>query len=280
MRARLTSEALVGFRSLSVGPAVCAAAGMLLLFAAAFPYICVGHVLADEPWLARNNILTPLPMALLVVSAAIWLTAKLVPSRPFAWFGACLVICGLWAASCITGYLRLQAFGVKQLAIRAHVRELIRERHPAVIQFRDYVAVHGGIAYYPPLIWTAMAACCDQVPRTLIFDSRIAVPDQQARAADGTMQVAMGTLPLSSGDVTRIIDDTTTAYALTEIPRHGGQFLLAALPSATMANPEQVAIEYLRRRWAAPAAIDDWVKTRIEVKVIELEPIRTDAAAR
>jgi hypothetical protein len=269
-----------GVHSLSVRPAVCAGAGVVLLLAASFPYICVGQVLADDPWLARNNILTPLPMALLTVSMAVWLTAKIVPSRPTAWFGVCLAICGMWGASCVAGYLRLQAFGVKQLAIRAHMRELIKEHSPAVIQFRDYAPIKGGIAYYPPLIWTAMAACCDQEPQTLVFDSRIAVPDQQIRSQDGTTQIAMGTLALSAGDVQRIIEDTTAAYALNEIPRRGSQFLLAALPSAIMENPERLAMAYLRRHWGSNADVEEWIKQIVDVKVLEIEPIRTEPVAR
>jgi len=263
-----------------VGPALCGGAGLLLLIAASFPYICVGQSLSDEPWLARNNILTPLPMALLVVAAAVWTTSKLASNRPFVWFGVCLVVCGVWGASAILGYVRLQAFGVKQMAVRAHLRELIQERNPAVIQFRDYVAMRGGIAYYPPLIWTAMAACCDRAPCTLVVDTRIAVSDQQVRGADGTTQIILGTLQFSASDVDRIIEETTTPYALTGIPREGRQYLLAALPSATMANPEQVAVDYLRMRWGAPAKVDEWVKNIIEVKVVELEPIRAVASAR
>jgi len=269
-----------GVHGLSMRPTVCAAAGVVLLLAASFPYICVGQVLADEPWLARNNILTPLPLSLLAVSIAVLLAAKIAPSRPTVWFAGCLAICGLWGASSVAGYLRLQAFGVKQLAIRAHMRELIKERIPAVIQFRDYAAIKGGIPYYPPLIWTAMAACCDQSPKTLVFDSRIAVPDQQIRNQDGTTDIAMGTLQLSTGDVQRIIEDTTTAYALEEIPRRGGQLLLAALPSAIMENPERLAVEYLLRRWESKADVEDWVRKIVEVKVQEIEPIRTESAAR
>jgi hypothetical protein len=269
-----------GVEKLPVGPAFCAAAGVLLLLAASFPYVCVGQLLADDPWLARNNILTPLPMALLVVAAAVWVATKLAPNWLFAWFGICLLICCAWGASAVIGYVRLQAFGVKQMAIRAHLREFIQERSPAVIQFRDYVTMRGGIAYYPPLIWTTMAACCDQMPRTLVFDSRIAVPDQQVRGADGATQIVMGTLQLSGNDVDRIIEETTTPYALTGIPRHGRQILLAALPSATMTNPDHVALEYLRQRWLTPSTGDEWVKKSIEVKAIELEPIRADALAR
>lgn len=275
-----TFRVAVGLQSLPVRPAACAAAGVVLLLTASFPYVCVGQVLADEPWLARNNILTPLPMAIVTVSMAVWLTAKIVPSRPMAWFAVCLAICGMWGASCVAGYLRLQAFGVKQLAIRAHMRELIKERCPAVIQLRDYAPIKGGIAYYPPLIWTAMAACCDRAPQTLVFDSRIAVTDQQIRNQDGTTQITIGTLRLSAADVQRIIEDTTTAYALDEIPRSGRQFLLAALPSAMMENPERLAMEFLRRRWESSSDVEEWVKQIVEVKVQEIEPIRTESAAR
>lgn len=280
LRARPACGGLFDNQRLPVAPSVVAAAGFVLLFAASFPYICVGHVLADEPWLARNNILTPLPMALLVVAMAAWATAKIVPSRPTAWFAVCLAICGIWGASCVAGYVRLQAFGVKQLAIRAHMRELIKERSPTVIQFRDYAPIRGGIAYYPPLIWTAMAACCDRAPRTLVFDSRIAVPDQQVKNGDGSTQIVLGTLSLSAANVRQIIEDTTTPYALQEIPQGGSQFLLAALPTAKMASPERLALDYLRLRWESNADVEDWVKQVVEVKVLELEPIRAEPTAQ
>lgn len=266
--------------NLPVGPLFMATAGLVLLLAASFPYICVGQVLADDPWLARNNILTPLPIALLVVSIAIWMTAKVVPTRPTAWFGVCLAICAVWGISSIVGYMRLQAFGVKQLAIRGHLRELIEELNPAVIQFRDYAAIRGGIAYYPPVIWTALAACDDQMPRTLVFDSRIAVADQQIRSEDGSVQIAFGTLQLGAADVQRAIVDTTMAYALQQIPHHGRQFLLAALPTAKLGSPERLALDYLRRRWEGDADVEEWVKQTVDVKAIELEPIRAEPAAR
>lgn len=276
LTSRLHAAGLVGRRCVDADqwpPALAViAAALALLGAASFPYICVGQFLADDPWFGRNNILTPLPLSLLSVSAIAYGSRKLVPTRPQLWLSLCVALAAVWGSSSFLGYLRLQAFGVKQLSIRAHLRDAIATRAPAVIQLRDYVALPGGIPYYPPIVWTAMAACCDGVPRTLVLDSRVAAPDQKI-VEDGQERILMGGLMMTSDSVRQAIQQSTVPYALCDIPDRGPQTVLVVRSADLPWSAEAIAVRYLMALWWSPATSNEIVRDFLFAEVVELEPV-------
>jgi hypothetical protein len=248
------------------------AAALVLLGAASFPYVCVGQFLADDAWFGRNNILTPLPLSLLAVGTIAYGSRKAVPTRSRLWFALCVALAAVWGASSLLGYLRLQAFGVKQLSIRAHLRDVIETRAPAVIQLRDYAVMPDGIPYYPPIVWTAMAACCDGVPRTLILDSRVAAPDQQI-VEDGRKRTLMGVVMMTSDNVRQAIQQSTVPYAFGDIPDRGPQAVLAVRSTDSRWSSEAIAVRYLMGLWSSPAASSELVREFLTAEVVELEPV-------
>ncbi len=248
------------------------AAGVLLM-AASFPYICVGQVLADDAWLGRNNILTPLALSVLVVGLVIRVFSMWVPHKSWVWFFACVAICGAWGASSALGYARLQAFGVKQLAIRSRLQQAIASRSPAVIQLRDYAPLRGEIPYYPPLIWTAMAACCDRLPETLVLDTRPYVADSVITMPSGETGVKLGILELTARDVQMVIEQTTVEYAFSEIRRSGGQVVMTVQRPPDPRCEERIGIEYLKALWFGVDRGAGFVESFIDSRIVEIQPI-------
>lgn len=253
-------------------PYLCAAG--FLLVSASFPYIAVGQALADDAWLGRNNILTPLGLSFLVMGILIKLSDVAFPSTPKLWFAGVVVVCVAWAAASAVGYARLQAFGAKQLAIQGHLQRTIEDQSPAVIQLRDYASFQGGIPYYPPIIWTAMAACCDRLPKTLVFDSRPFAPDKIVQTSSGDTSVGVGVLKLNTQDVEALVRQSTVDYALSEIPRAGRHFLMTIRRPFDPRSEAELGFEYLKKRWLEADQGAAFIKSFLQSQVVEVERVR------
>jgi len=245
----------------------------ILLVSASFPYIAVGQVLADDAWLGRNNILTPLGLSLLITGILIKLATALFPSVPKLWLPGVFVVCITWAAASAVGYARLQAFGIKQASAQKHLRHLIHKQSPAVIQIRDYVTLRGGIPYYPQLIWTAMAACCDGSPGTLVFDSRPFVRDEITTDSTGQQLMKVGSMSLCSDDIEILIQQSTVSYALNDIPRTGRQFVMAFHRPNDSRSEERIGIDYLRKRWLGDSGGSGAIDSFVQAQIFELPPV-------
>jgi hypothetical protein len=246
----------------------------ILMVAASFPYICVGQFLAEDAWLARNNILAPLSLSFFVVGLLIWISRLLFPQQPTLWFFGCIAVCVVWGASSSLAYARLQTFGVKQLAIQRKLQAVIAERSPAVIQIRDYLPLRGGIAYYPQLIWTAMAACCDQLPKTLVFDSRPFVSDHAVTTPSGEAILKIGSVDLTSNDVQLLIHQSTVEYALSEIQHTGRQFVMTIQRPFDTRTEERLGLDYLKQRWFGSDCGSSFIESFVESQLLELQPVR------
>ena len=256
----------------SLTPYLCSAG--FLLVAASFPYIAVGQVLADDAWLGRNNILTPLGLSLLVTGILIKVCNVVFPSAPKLWFPGVVVVCVAWGAASAVGYARLQAFGAKQLAIQGHLQRAIDEQSPAVIQLRDYVSLRSGISYYPPIIWTALAACCDRLPKTLVFDSRPFAPDKIVQTSAGDPSLEVGVLNLNAQDVEALIRQSTVEYALGEIPRTGRHLLMTISRPFDPRSEARLGFEYLKSRWLEADQGAAFIQAFLQSQVVEVERVR------
>ena len=258
-----------------------AACGLLLFAAAAFPYVAVGQPVMAHGWWSRCGILFPLPIAMTVVGLLVAVNRTLAPTRPFVWIAPAATVAVLFVGSCWRNTLTMQAFGAKQAAIRRGLRDVIDARLPAVIQFRDYFPIVNTNDYYPPAIWTFLAAPRGSLPTTIVVETGGSVPrrqlagDESTINADGQPAVTMGRLSVTGAELEQLIETQTgMPYAMTRI-RRTGPHLLVGIGSTPNVGVDGLAIgaEYLRRRWLAPSTLDDYVTSLVEGVIESLPPI-------
>lgn len=255
--------------------------GVLLVAAAAFPYITVGQAIMSHGWWSRSCLLFPLPIAIVIVGLLALGNRAALPSRPLAWVAVAAGITVLFAGECWRNTLTMQAYGAKQAAIRRDLRELIATRSPAAIQLRDYFPIRGTNDFYPIAVWTFLAAPPDAPPTALVLETggsvpgRTSVGDDLVAGPDGKPVVRMGRLPISGAELERLIEtETGMPYAMQSIRREGPQLLVGVWP-AQPGNDHGPTIgrQYLWRRWFAPATLDDYVTSLTQARVETLDPI-------
>lgn len=234
--------------------------GILLLLAAAFPYIVVGQSLASEGWLTRNCILCPLPVAMMVIGLLMIATRFWRPAGRWAWIPGVAFVAALGIGGCIHNYLVYQAFGVKQLSIRAALDDSIRDANASVVQLRDHVLVPGTIPYYPPVIWTYLATGSSGAPTAFVIETAAMLPDAFQPGPDGSPRRLIPQIPLQPQAVDEAIIGTTMPYALERVPRTGPQIMAVVYPATDAADPADVGRRYLLLSWLAPRQAEDLVR--------------------
>ena len=234
--------------------------GTLLLLAAAFPYIAVGQSLASEGWLSRNCILCPLPVAMMVVGLLMIVTRFWQSADRWAWIPGVAFVAALGIGGCIHNYLVYQAFGVKQLSIRAALSDSIRDANASVVQLRDHVRIPGTIPYYPPVIWTYLATGSTGAPTAFVIETATMYPDVVQPGPDGSPQRLIPQLPLQPQTVDDAITGTTMPYALDRIPRTGPHLLAVVNPGTDVGAPAEVGRRYLLLSWLAPHQAEELVR--------------------
>jgi hypothetical protein len=257
------------------------ACGLVLLAAAAFPYITVGQAIMAHGWWSRSCVLFPLPIAMTVVGLLVAANRSLAATRPFAWLAAAAAIAVLFIGACWRNTLTMQAYGAKQAAIRRDLRELIDARSPAVIQLRDYFPIRYTNDFYPIAVWTFLAAPPDGLPTTFVLETggsvpgRTSVGDERTIGADGQPTFTMGRLPISGAELERLIEtETGMPYAMTSIRRTGPHLLVGIGPAPNVGDDgPTIGAEYLRRRWFAPGTLNDYVTSLTQARVESLPPI-------
>jgi len=258
-----------------------AGCGLLLMAAAAFPYITVGQAIMSHGWWSRSCLLFPLPIAMTIVGLLCLGTRAALPSRPLVWLAAVAAITVLFVGECWRNTLTMQAYGAKQAAIRRDLRELIDGRQPAAIQLRDYFPIRRTNDFYPIAVWTFLAAPPDRLPTALVLETggsvpgRTSVGDDLVTGPDGKPLIRMGRLPISGTELERLIEtETGMPYAMKDIRREGSQLLVGVWPAAP-GNDDGPTIgrQYLWRRWFAPATLDDYVTSLTQARVEPLDPI-------
>jgi len=234
--------------------------GTLLLLAAAFPYVVVGQSLASEGWLTRNCILCPLPIAMMVVGLLMIASNLWRSAGRCAWLPGVAFVATLGIGGCIHNYLVYQAFGVKQLSIRAALADSIRDANAAVVQLRDHVLVPGTIPYYPPVIWTYLATGSSGTPSTFVIETATMLPDAFQPGPDGSPRRLIPQIPLQPRAVDEAITGTTMPYALERIPRTGAHLLAVVTPGPNAQDPADVGRRYLLLSWLDPRRAEDLVR--------------------
>jgi hypothetical protein len=255
--------------------------GLLLMAAAAFPYITVGQAIMSHGWWSRSCLLFPLPIAMTIVGLLSLGNRVALPARPLAWLAVAAAIAVLFVGESWRNTLTMQAYGAKQAAIRRDLRELVDGRQPAAIQLRDYFPIRRTNDFYPIAVWTFLAATPSRLPTALVLETggsvpgRTSVGDDLVAGPDGKPTIRMGRLPISGTELERLIEtETGMPYAMREIRREGPQLLVGIWPAAP-GNDDGPTIgrQYLWRRWFAPATLDDYVTSLTQARVETLEPI-------
>lgn len=251
------------------------ACGLVLLLTAAFPYIVVGQSLAASGWQSRNCILCPLPLALIATGLLIWANVRFLPARPHAWLSAvfCLVILSIGCLG--RGYLTLQGFGAKQWSILARLQDP-EHGHASVVQLRDYWRLPGTIDYYPPVIWTFLAAHGGRSPETFVFETATLCPDVRQVDALGRVMSAVPRIDVNRAVVDRMIDETTLAYALEAIPRDGRHLLLMVMPVNQAETPLALGLRYLWRKWLRPHGLADFLRGLTTEQAVDLGKVAAE----
>ena len=234
--------------------------GTFLLLAAAFPYIVVGQSLASEGWLTRNCILCPLPVAMMVVGLLMMAATRWRSASRWAWVPGVAFVATLGSGGCIHNYLIYQAFGVKQLSIRAALADSIGEANASVVQLRDHVRIPGTIPYYPPVIWTYLATGSTGAPTALVIETATMFPDAFQPGPDGSPRRLIPQIPLQPQTVDEAITGTTMPYALERIPRTGPQLLAVVNQRTDTSDPAEIGRRYLLLSWLSPSQADALVR--------------------
>jgi len=227
--------------------------GLVLLLAAAFPYVAVGQPLGSEGWVTRNCILCPLPVALMLIAFLLEANRRWIPNFPYAWLVGVVMLAAAGVGACLENYLLYQAFGIKQLGVQHALHEVIRETGASVIQLRDYAPIPRTIQAYPPIIWSFIASHPPLLPQTLVVETASFAPDNYVIGSNGELTRLMPRIALNSTSVEKCVEQTLMAYAFTQVPRRGPQALLAAHATVDGQSHIQRAIRYLWLRWVAPA---------------------------
>lgn len=247
--------------------------GVILLGAAAFPYLAVGQNLASEGWLSRNAILCNVPLAMIIVGGLGALNAKVIPSLPWLWAAGAVMVAVLGIGNCHRNYFALQAFGAKERSIQRKLQVAIAEYDACVVQLRDYYFLPGTIAYYPPSIWTFLTSGTASAPKTFVIDTRAIAPDQISKSAQGHQEIVMPQLTPSSGDIDQAITATTMPYAMEGIPRAGSQILVAILPGSLGNQSIQLGKKYLAVKFWDSKKCEEFEQQMTQARVVSLPPI-------
>lgn len=265
-------RASFGLEALPSCPAI-TGLGLILLVAAALPYLLVGQELVSAGWSSRNCILTPLPIALLGLGAAVGLQRHLLPKVRWLWQALAAAAFALAACASHASHLEWQALGAKQLSIVAALRRSIGEDPPTLVQLRDYFVIPRTILHYPPLILTFMATPDGMAPRTLVFDTIPVSDHEELVGPNGEVQIVFPEVPVHHGDIGEILRATTMPYALQSIPHDGDQLLFVVSPGDCGVDGIAIGLGYLRRKWFEPATVDGWLGRLSRTLTSELPPI-------
>ncbi|MBJ7391581.1 MAG: hypothetical protein JHC85_08450 [Chthoniobacterales bacterium] len=247
--------------------------GLGLFLAFVFPYLAVGQVPSLFGWTSRNAILTPLPLAMVVVGLAMTVTRLFAFAPPHAWYVVVAGFIVLNVGACWRSYLSLQAFGLKQEAVAFQINEVKRQKPTTLIQLRDYFRIPRTIDYYAPSVWTFLPTGGALRPETFVFETTSMAPDQVQLDETGKPASMSPWIPVNPTAFEDLIKSTTMAYAMTGIPRVGRHVLLKVYPADAEIDPLRLGADYILRRLFTPESLEAFVKQSSVGQVAELPPI-------
>lgn len=235
------------------GPAFIGA-GVFLLGVVAFPYAAVNQPFAAEGWWTRCNILLNYPTALVIVGTIVWWQSSFFPEKPRAAFipFVALILAGIGANT--VNYASYQALGAKQLAVQDILAKTIREQRPTVLQVRDYFAIEGTINWYPPAIWSFIAAGGKTRLSTFVLDTRSVAEDQMAQK-DGHVQVSIPFLNVGGADLQAMLSETRLPFVF-EVPALENRQTLVVFQAAKPASSSALlGLDYLKTKFFSPETL-------------------------
>jgi len=248
-------------------------AGLALLVCSTLPYALVGQNVASSGWWSRNCVLTPLPIALLICGGLILMNSLLAPHRPQLWFLACLCVAFASAVASNLTYFTLQALGAKQKSIEIEIHNAITEKDAVVVQLRDYFIITQSVPYYPPAIWTYIAAAGAAHPKTFVFDVAPFEPPQEIINALGERQIVFPAVQVSSEVLGQMLEQTSIPYMLKAIPREGPQIMFIVQQGKYGSNGFSIGARYLWLRWFRPDKLPQFVNDLTETAELELPSV-------
>lgn len=245
--------------------------GLILLVACAFPYAMVHQPFAADGWWTRCNVLLNFPVALLVVGALTWLQdaffrgSKEVLLLP----GRALVCAGIGAN--ILNYASYQGFGAKQLAVQRVLVKVEQEFHPRIIQLRDYWQIQGTIPWYPPSIWSFIAADGKTCLQSFVVDTRMFAADQIVQSADGQASISVPFPTIADDSLSEMVVATLMPYLYRISADRHRQVLVVIPPGSTGGTSANIGLDYLRLKYFEPEKLANFV-TQLFVPYIKEGP--------
>ena len=256
-------------------PGWLATAAAALCLCSVFSYLAVGQPVAFTGWAARNTILLNLPFALLATAVASGLQRRFAVHHPglMAIPFAAIVTIGLVACNLTT--LRWQAFGLKQQAIQMALRDVISQNQADpdnvvnVINLRDYFIIPDTLDWYPPFVWTYLAAEDDEEPTVFVVETTRQIPDKLIQLPDGSTRTEVFPVQIGPAQLRELLEATTGPYALTRIPSMG-RTVTVTVAQGTLGN-DGVAIgcDYLLRAWIDPGALPALRSSIVSVNIFD-----------
>lgn len=244
-----------------------------LLAAAGLPYALVEQGFASGGWLTRNTILMPVPAAMAVAAVVLLANRLLMPRAPWLWPAPLLALGVLCIAASNANYLRLQALGAKQEAIHRRLSDQIDRSGAVLIQLRDLLEVAGTIPYYPPLVWSHLAAGPGKPPRAMVVETAAFYPTR-ITGEGPERQVVHPFLPVNAALMDRIALETTIPRILDPVARQGPQRMVVVGPGRIrLDHPVRFGAQYLWASWSHPARRDSLLEGIADFSVVELPPI-------
>jgi hypothetical protein len=250
----------------TVRPAKLLLVGMFLFGCSIFSYCAVDQPVLCDGWAARNTILVNVPFAVMLVGACGVLGRAVPKCRALVVLLPISVFMVSGFVACNQATIRWQAFGAKQLSIRAGIRSLLSIKDSKdsitqinVVHLRDYFVLADTLPWYPPIVWTYMVAPDNAEPNVFVIDTRLWVPDEVRVGADGQQYTAPPALQVSSANLEELMKQTTQPYALTRIPLSGQTLNIAVLPGDLGVDDLAIGLEYLERRLFNPATLPEFV---------------------
>jgi len=247
--------------------------GFILLLAAAFPYAVVDQSLSSFGWLSRNCILTPLPIALLICGLSFAICKILAANRPRSWLLPIVAIIVISITTSNRNYLRFQALGAKQESIGIKINEAISSSDAVVVQLRDYFMIPNTIYYYPPIIWSYIAALSAPYPSTFVFETTQIVPNQEFINDRGDKQISFPAVRVNSQVLQGMLDQTTMPYILRSVPLQGPQIMFIVQQGKYGNDGVNIGARYLWLKWLMPDRLSEFLDGLTATMVLELSPI-------
>jgi hypothetical protein len=252
-----------------------ATAAATLCLCSVFSYLAVGQPVAFTGWAARNTILLNLPFALLATAAASGLQRRFALHHPglLAIPFAAIATIGLVACNLTT--LRWQAFGLKQQAIQTALRDVIAQDRSApddvvnVINLRDYFIIPDTLDWYPPFVWTYLAAEDDEEPTVFVVETTRQIPDKLIQLPDGSTRTEVFPVQIGPAQLRELLEGTTEPYALTRIPSTGRTVTVTVTQGTLGSNGAAIGRDYLLRAWLDPGALPALRSSIVSVNVFD-----------